>query len=88
MESLEESRSPSQSKDANVTPIFKKMSRVVAANYRSVSLISVIYKLIENIVRDCFMRYLEEESLISKAQHGFVRVESRVPRICWRLSIL
>ena len=74
--SLTEGKVPKIWKDANVTPIHKKGSRVVAANYRPVSLTSVICKVLERLIRGKLMEYLEEEKLISKEQHGFVKNRS------------
>ena len=79
---------PRQWKEANVTPIFKKGSKVVAANYRPVSLTSVVCKLMEPIIRDRFIRYLEEEDLISKAQHGFVSKKSCTTNLLETLDIV
>jgi hypothetical protein len=68
---LVEGRVPSQWRDANVSPIFKKGSRVVAANYRPVSLTSIVCKVLESLIRDRLMTYLESEQLIAREQHGF-----------------
>jgi hypothetical protein len=59
------------SPNINISPIFKKGSRLIAANYRPVSLTSVVCKLLEGIIRDIFMDYLVNNKLISKDQHGF-----------------
>ena len=47
--SLEEGIVPSDWKDANITPLFKKGSRNKSENYRPVSLASVVSKLISDI---------------------------------------
>ena len=49
--SLREGAVPRQWRDANITPIFKKNSRFVAANYRPVSLTSVVCKSMESLIR-------------------------------------
>jgi hypothetical protein len=59
--------------EANVTPLFKKGSKLEAANYRPVSLTSVCFKLMERILRDDLMEYFYENNLIAMQQHGFVR---------------
>ena len=53
--SMTEGRVPSQWKEANVSPIFKKGSRVIAANYRPVSLLLLPGKILEGVVRDGLM---------------------------------
>ena len=59
--------------EANVTPLFKKGSKLEAANYRPVSLTSICCKLMEGILKDDLMEYFYENNLIAKQQHGFVR---------------
>jgi hypothetical protein len=54
---------PIKWKEANISPIFKKGSRLVAANYRPVSLTSVMCKLLEGIIRDRFLDYLVNNKL-------------------------
>ena len=46
---------PSDWKDANVTPIYKKGSKSNPENYRPVSLTSVPCKLMESLIRDRFV---------------------------------
>ena len=48
--SLEEGIVPSEWKDANITPLFKKGSRNKPENYRPVSLTSVVCKLLETLI--------------------------------------
>ena len=43
---------PSEWKEANITPLFKKGSRNKPGNYRPVSLTSVVCKLLETLIRD------------------------------------
>ena len=50
--SLDEGIVPADWKLSNVSPIFKKGSRILAENYRLVSLTSVICKLFESIMSD------------------------------------
>jgi hypothetical protein len=59
-------------KKSNITPIFKKGSKLVAANYRPVSLTSIVCKIQESIIHDRIMNFCVKHDLISKAQHGFV----------------
>lgn len=70
--SMEEGVVPSSWREANVTPIFKKGSRLDPSNYRPVSLTSVVCKVLESIVRDEIMYHLVKNKLISVEQHGFI----------------
>ncbi len=58
-------------KQANVTPILKKGDKSEALNYRSISLTSVAGKLFEKIIKDKFIKFLEDNKIISDAKHGF-----------------
>jgi len=69
--SLDESSVPTEWKRANVCPIFKKGSRNLAENYRTVSLTCQVCKIFETLVRDRLVKHLEENSLIRESQHGF-----------------
>ncbi len=62
---------PADWKVANVTPIIKKGDRNAPGNYRCISLTFVVGKMLESIIRDKIIRYLEHYSLIRESQHGF-----------------
>ena len=70
--SLREGEVPNDWRDAKVSPIFKSGSRAVPCNYRPVSLTCVLCKVLESIIRDKLVGYLEGAGLISDTQHGFV----------------
>jgi hypothetical protein len=75
-ESLETGVVPSEWKQANVTPIYKKGPRELSCNYRPVSLTSHICKVLESIIRDSLVDYLHRNNLIRDTQHGFVKKRS------------
>ena len=56
--SLEEGIVPSEWKEANITPLFKKGSRNKPENYRPVSLTSVVCKLLETLIIDHMVEFL------------------------------
>ena len=58
-------------KIANVSPIFKKGSRHLAANYRPVSLTAVACKVMESLVKDAII-HMEKNKLIADQQYGFI----------------
>ena len=74
--SLEEGIVPSEWKEANVTPLFKKGSRNKPENYRPVSLTSVVCKLLETLIRDHMVEFLVKHKLINTSQHGFLKARS------------
>jgi len=61
---------------ANVAPIFKKGSRTDPGNYRPVSLTSVPSKIMESIIRDDTLSFLESSNKLNSYQHGFTRKRS------------
>ena len=56
--SLEEGIVPSEWKETNIKPLFKKGSRNKPENYRPVSLTSVVCKLLETLIRDHMVEFL------------------------------
>ena len=73
--SLEEGMVPSEWKEANITPLFKKGSRNKLQNYRPVSLTSMC-KLLETLIRDHMVEVLVKHKLINTSQHGFLKARS------------
>ncbi len=51
--------------------MFRKGDRNTPGNYRPISLTSVVGKMLESIIRDKIVSYLESYSLIRDSQHGF-----------------
>lgn len=70
--SLNDGKLPTDWKKANIIPIFKKGDRREAANYRPVSLTSVICKIMEKVVRNKLLGHMQENNLLSKKQFGFL----------------
>ena len=54
-----------------ITPVHKKESRAVPANYRPISLTSHVIKIFERIVRNKLVTHLENNCILCKNQHGF-----------------
>ena len=63
-------------KTATVTPIYKKGKRTDPSNYRPISLTSVPCKVMESIVRDSLVNYLESGHKLTNQQHGFMKGRS------------
>ena len=73
---LEEGIVPSEWKEANITPLFKKGLRNKPENYRPVSLTSFVCKLLETLIRDLMVEFLVKHKLINTPQHGFLKARS------------
>ena len=69
--SIDQGRVPPQWKKAHIVPIYKKGSRSSPANYRPISLTSVLCKLCEHILHCAIIRHLSDHEILSDAQHGF-----------------
>ena len=67
---------PSEWKEANITPLFKKGSRNKPENYRPVSLTSVVCKLLETLNRDHMVEFLIKHKSINTSQHWFLKARS------------
>ena len=69
--SIRLSKVPSSWKLANVLPLFKKGNNSDLNNYRPVSLLSCVSKLLERIIFKHLFNYLRTNLLLSKHQSGF-----------------
>ena len=74
--SLSHGQVPEDWKIANVSPIFKKGSKVSPGNYQPISLTSISCKILETIIKDNIVKHLDNNSLIGNTQHGFVKGRS------------
>ena len=70
---------PTQWKRANITPVFKKEDPTLSSNYRPISLLSVLSKVLERCVH--FHCYHHLAPLIYEMQHGFVRGKSTTTQL-------
>ena len=69
--SIETGTLPDAWKEANVTAIFKKGSRLKSSYYRPVSLTSIPCKMLERIIADHIMKHLIANKLLCEEQHGY-----------------
>ena len=74
-----------------MTPIFKKGRKEGPRNYRLVSITSVPAKIMEQILLEIILRYLENTKLIDDSHHGFTKCKSCLPSLvafCNRVTAL
>ncbi|CAB3986133.1 Hypothetical predicted protein [Paramuricea clavata] len=69
--SIDSDQFPSDWKAARVIPLFKKRQRSMLDNYRPISILPVVSKLMERIMYDQMYEYLNQNNLFSKHQFGF-----------------
>ena len=62
---------PKAWKLAHVVPVYKKKSKAKVDNYRPVLLLSVTSKVMESIVNQQIVNFLEREVVFSESQFGF-----------------
>jgi hypothetical protein len=58
-------------KIARVTPLYKKGSKFDLGNYRPISVLSVLSKILEKIMANQIRVYIEDFNLLVNNQHGF-----------------
>ncbi|BHF60612.1 hypothetical protein SprV_0100357700 [Sparganum proliferum] len=78
---------PPDWKSAWITPLYKGGSRVSANNYRPVSLTSICCKIMEKIIKQQLMQFLEQNQLLSDSQHGFRKSRSCVTNLLYCLEL-
>ena len=69
--SIEQNVVPNNSKNARVVPLFKKNKRSEVGNYRPVSVLSVVSKILERAVYTQLEEYLVDKKLLFDFQSGF-----------------
>lgn len=67
---------PTKMKIAKVIPIYKKGSRLELTNYRPISLLSVISKIVENTIAHQLSDHFNENDLFYNHQYGFRKEHS------------
>lgn len=65
-------------KHAKVLPLFKSGSPTETNNYRPISILPILSKLLERFVHTSFSDYLEAHKLLTIAQSGFRRLHSTI----------
>ena len=79
--SLTEGKVPKEWKRANIVPLYKGGNKMEPLNYRPVSLTSVVSKLCETIIKKKWIKYLEEENIITESQFGFRKERSCITNL-------
>jgi hypothetical protein len=69
--SLESGLIPNEWKSAKIVPIHKAGSRSIMDNFRPISVLPTISKVLERVVHRQLMSYLSDNKLLSEHQYGF-----------------
>ena len=64
-----------------MTPIFKKDDPSVVSNYRPISLLSAVGKVLEKVVHKHLFNYIRDHKILSDLQSGFIPGDSTVNQL-------
>ena len=67
---------PSELKLAKISPIFKSGDKTVISNYRPISVLPAISKVLEKLANSQLNEYLDENNLLNNNQFGFRKFRS------------
>ena len=62
---------PTELKKGCITPIFKNGNKTVVSNYRPVCSLSPFSKIIEKVVYNKMIKFIDKYSILTKEQYGF-----------------
>lgn len=62
---------PDELKTAKIVPLYKKGNQSCVENYRPISMLSVISKILEKVVFNRMKNFLSAYNILNMAQHGF-----------------
>lgn len=74
--SLESGVFPKWFKFSKTIPIYKKGDKSMSTNYRPISLLPIFSKILEKVVYNRLIRYLEQNNIILNNQNGFRKGKS------------
>ena len=69
--SISHSSFPNECKTAKLIPLYKKGSKLCPKNYRPISLLPLLSKIIEKVIHDQTQKFLNENDILYRFQSGF-----------------
>ena len=73
---------------ANISPIFQKGNKLLRNNYRSITLTCVPRKIIEWLVHDEALYYMQINNLFDPNQHGICKGKSCVTNLLESINVI
>lgn len=77
---------PESWKTATITPVYKSGDKDIASNYRPIAILPVVSKVLEKIVAEQLVEYLESNQLLHPQQFGFRPKYSTETATCYLLE--
>jgi predicted transcriptional regulator len=83
---------PARWKESKVIPLFKKGDNKDCKNYRPISNLSVVSKVLEMLIHKQMTKYCEDLNIIPDSQHGFQSGKSNMTALismvdCWEEAL-
>ena len=75
-QTLDQCTFPNEWKTARVTPLYKNGQKNLPENYRPISILTAVSKVMERLLYDQLYNYLSENELLSENQFGFRKSHS------------
>ena len=70
-QSIQQGIFPNCLKIARIVPIFKEGDKLNIENYRPIAILPILSKILEKVISNQLITFLEENDLLSHMQHGF-----------------
>ena len=79
---------PDSWKKSNVCPVHKKSNKQLKENYRPISLLCNVSKVLERVVYNIFYEYLTSNNILSQKNSGFKKNDSTINQLASILHII
>jgi len=78
---------PDTMKKAKIRPLFKKGDRQEMQNYRPISILSMLSRILEKLMYNRLLSFLKKHNVLTNMQHGFkdnksTDCQSLIHRVC------
>ena len=81
--SLDEGKLADDWRHAIIYAIHRKGSKVIASNYRPISLTSIVCKILESFVKEAVIKFLTEKKVIPSKQYRFMKGRSTTAQLLY-----
>lgn len=85
---LDEGIFPQCLKWARITPVFKSGDKTDCNNYRPISVLNILSKIVEKIIYTRLMKFLEENEILNAHQYGFLKSKNTLSAITYLTELV